>query len=312
MTAGDHTGSAAGFDYAAYLEAKRYVDDAALNPTCFETFTTGAKGAQRWLELGAGIGTMLARLLDRGAVHSGRYTMVDGDAGFIRRASAWLRHTLEAANYVVADANGPGGLGLRVVDRARGVDLEVELVEAEALGFLRSHDAAYDSVVAHTFVDLVDTGALLDRLVPVMTPSAPALFSGVYAASSRFDPPHDDDADLWTAYHRSMEPRGGPDHAEELRRELDAQRWSHAEGRGDWKVGGSAAGRALDGNEAVFMASILDTIEREPAVIRALGRARLARWLGARREQLRGGTLAFHAAQVDFVAHAPAHRDENT
>ena len=56
-------------DYARYLAAKTTVDDRALNRHVLaELCRLMPAGAPRVLEVGAGLGTMVARLMDWGAV----------------------------------------------------------------------------------------------------------------------------------------------------------------------------------------------------------------------------------------------------
>lgn len=60
-------------DYVRYLQAKRSVDDRAINPDVLHTFIRSlrdrpaSKNELRVLEVGAGIGAMLERLLRKGA-----------------------------------------------------------------------------------------------------------------------------------------------------------------------------------------------------------------------------------------------------
>ncbi len=68
------------FDYARYLAAKTTVDDRALNRHVLaELRHLMPAGAPRVLEIGAGLGTMVARLMDWGAVSAGEYILLDAD-----------------------------------------------------------------------------------------------------------------------------------------------------------------------------------------------------------------------------------------
>ena len=60
--------------YARYLAAKTTVDDRALNGHVLaELRRLMPAGAPRVLEVGAGLGTMVARLMDWGVVGAGEY-----------------------------------------------------------------------------------------------------------------------------------------------------------------------------------------------------------------------------------------------
>ena len=67
-------------DYARYLAAKTTVDDRALNRHVLaELRRLMPAGAPQVLEVGAGLGTMVARLMDWGAVGAGEYILLDAD-----------------------------------------------------------------------------------------------------------------------------------------------------------------------------------------------------------------------------------------
>ena len=68
------------FDYPRYLAAKTTVDDRALNRHVLaELRRLMPVGAPRVVEVGAGLGTMVARLLDWGVVGAGEYILLDAD-----------------------------------------------------------------------------------------------------------------------------------------------------------------------------------------------------------------------------------------
>src|ERR1700745_4100267 len=67
-------------DYARYLAAKTTVDDRALNQHVLAALRRlMPAGAPRVLEVGAGLGTMVARLMDWGVVGAGEYILLDAD-----------------------------------------------------------------------------------------------------------------------------------------------------------------------------------------------------------------------------------------
>src|SRR5260370_38267342 len=107
------------FDYARYLAAKTTVDDRALNRHVLaELRRLMPAGAPRVLEVGAGLGTMVARLVDWGAVGAGEYILIDADRQLLdcsRRclrdwaAMRHLRTDLRPAGPRVGDRRGPSG-----------------------------------------------------------------------------------------------------------------------------------------------------------------------------------------------------------
>ena len=67
--------------YARYLAAKATVDDRALNGHVLaELRRLMPACTPRVLDVGAGLGTMVARLMDWGVVGTGEYILLDGSA----------------------------------------------------------------------------------------------------------------------------------------------------------------------------------------------------------------------------------------
>src|SRR3974390_136258 len=83
--------ASATLDYARYLAAKTTVDDRALNRHVLaELCRLMPAGAPRVLEVGAGLGTMGARLIDSGAVGGGEYLLLDADRQLVDCSRRWL------------------------------------------------------------------------------------------------------------------------------------------------------------------------------------------------------------------------------
>src|SRR5690242_21820479 len=90
MTSFDEASMASG--YARYLAAKTTVDDRALNRHVLaELRRLMPAGAPQVLEVGAGLGTMVARLMDWGAVGAGEYVLLDADRQLLDCSRRWLR-----------------------------------------------------------------------------------------------------------------------------------------------------------------------------------------------------------------------------
>src|ERR1700761_324395 len=90
MTSFDQASTTAG--YGRYLAAKTTVDDRALNGHVLaELRRLLPPGAPRVLEVGAGLGTMVARLLDWGVVTAGEYVLLDTDRPLLDQSRRWLR-----------------------------------------------------------------------------------------------------------------------------------------------------------------------------------------------------------------------------
>jgi SAM-dependent methyltransferase len=293
------------FDYARYLAAKTTVDDRALNrPVLAELRRLMPAGAPRVLEVGAGLGTMVARLMDWGAVGAGEYILLDADRPLLDCSRQWLRDWAAAQ-------------GLRCDPRPDGLrvgDLRVRLVHAELGSYLEAaHEAPADVLIANAVLDLVDVPAVLPGLWRLLVPGGLYWFTINYDGESIFEPGHPHDDRIMQAYHRDMDERvryGRPAGESRTGRRLfhylrAAGAPALAAGSSDWVVSAGPDGN-YPGDEAYFLRSILNTIQNalrnRPDRVEP---ADLADWLAERGRQLAAGELVYIAHQLDFVGRAP-------
>jgi SAM-dependent methyltransferase len=293
------------FDYARYLAAKTTVDDRALNRHVLAGLRRLIPaGAPRILEVGAGLGTMVARLRDWGAVGGGEYILLDADRQLLDSSRRWLRDWAAAR-------------GLRCDPLPDGLqvgDLRVRLVHAELGSYLEAADGARaDVLIANAVLDLVEVSALLPDLLRLLVPGGVYWFTINYDGESIFAPGHPHDDQVIRAYHRDMDERiryGRPAGESRTGRRLfhhlrDAGAPALAAGSSDWVVYPAADG-SYPADEAYFLHCILSTIrdalrnrqdQVEPAV--------LAGWLAERGRQLAAGELVYIAHQLDFAGRSP-------
>jgi SAM-dependent methyltransferase len=293
------------FDYARYLAAKTTVDDRALNQHVLaELRRLMPAGAPRVLEVGAGLGTMVARLTDWGVVTAGEYTLLDTDQQLLDSSRQWLRDWAAAR-------------GLRCDPRPDGLlvgDLRVRLVHAELGRYLETaHAAPADVLIANAVLDLVDVPAILPGLLRLLVPGGAYWFTVNYDGESIFAPGHPCDGQIMTAYHRDMDERiryGRPAGESQTGRHLfhhlrAAGAPALAAGPSDWVVHAGPDG-TYPGEEAYFLRSILDTIgnalRNRPDRVAP---ADLAGWIAERGRQLAAGELVYLAHQLDFAGRSP-------
>ncbi len=290
------------YEYTRYLAAKKTVDDRALNRSVLaELRRLMPPGQPRILEIGAGLGTMAARLLEWGVVSVGEYTLLDVDPQLLRDSRAWLGGWATARGVPIE----PLPDGLRVGD------LRVRLVEAELGGYLDAgRGEPADVLIANAFLDLVDVPAVLPSLLRLLVPGGVYWFTINFDGESIFSPDDPRDDDVLRAYHRSMDERvrfGRPAGESQAGRHLFASLCAAAAppvaaGSSDWVVHAAPDGTYPD-DEGFFLDSILQTIEDaltdrvEPAV--------LSGWVAARRRQLAAGELVYIAHQLDFAGRSP-------
>jgi hypothetical protein len=293
------------FDYARFLAAKTTVDDRALNRQVLaELCRLMPAGAPRVLEVGAGLGTMVARLMDWGLINAGEYTLLDVDRQLLDDSRRWLCDWA-AARGVRSD---PLPDGLRVGD------LRVRLVQAELGSYLEAgHRASADVLIANAVLDLVDVPAVLPGLLRLLIPGGLYWFTINYDGESIFTPDHPYDDQIMRAYHRDMDERfryGGPPGESRTGRRLfqylrAVGAPALAAGSSDWVVC-ARPDRNYPDEEAYFLRSILNAFQNalrngeervEPA--------RLADWLAVRGRQLAAGELVYIAHQLDFAGRSP-------
>jgi hypothetical protein len=286
------------YSYSRYLTAKRSVDDRALNRQVLaELCRVMPHGEVRIVEIGAGLGTMVARLLEWQVVRAGEYTLVDVDRGLLQDAGVWL----------TAWANARG---LRTVALPDGLllgDLRVRLVEAELGSYVEAGvREPVDVLIAHAFLDLVDVPAVLPGLLRRLIPGGAYWFTINFDGETIIQPDHPGDDDVLRAYARSMEERiryGRPAGESRTGRHLfhhltAAGAPPLASGSSDWVVHARPDGTYL-GDEAYFLDCILQTVH--DAVADRVRPADLAAWMAVRRRQLARGELFYLAHQLDFA-----------
>jgi hypothetical protein len=294
------------FDYDRYLTAKTTVDDRALNRHVLDELRRlMPAGARRVLEVGAGLGTMVARLLDWGVVGAGEYILLDADRQLLDCSRRWLCDWAAARG--LRSELLPDGLQLG--------DLRVRLVHAELGEYLGAgHGMLADALIANAILDLVDVPALLPALLRLLVPRGVYWFTINYDGESVFEPGHPHDDQVMAAYHRDMDERvryGQPAGDSRTGRRLFHQLRAAgapalAAGSSDWVVCAGPDGN-YPGDEAYFLRSIISTIQN--ALRSSADRvepADLADWLAVRGRQLAAGELVYIAHQLDFAGRAPS------
>src|ERR1700744_6607569 len=258
MTSPDEVSMA--FDYARYLAAKTTGDDRALNqPVLAGLRRLMPAGAPRVLEVGAGLGTMVARLMDWGVVGDGEYILLDTDRQLLDDSRRWLRDWAAARG--LRNDLLPDGLQIG--------DLRVRLVPAELGGYLDTdHGALADVLIANAVLDLVDVPAILPGLLRLLVPGGFYWFTINYDGESIFAPGHPRDDQVMQADLRDMDvcvrygrPAGESRTGRHLFHHLrTAGAPALAAGSSDWVVSPGPDG-TYPGDEADFLRSILGTIQ---------------------------------------------------
>src|SRR6202042_2079429 len=244
--------------------------------------------------LGAGLGTMVARLMDWGVVGTGEYILLDADRQLLDDSRRWLRDWAAARGLrsdVLPDGLQVGDLRVRLEHAELGRYLEA------AHGAQGAQGAPAGVLIANAVLDLVDVPAILPGLLRLLVPGGIYWFTINYDGESIFAPGHPHDDQVMQAYHRDMDERfryGRPAGDSRTGRRLfhylqAAGAPPLAAGSSDWVVSAGPDGN-YPGDEAYFLRSILNTIQN---ALRSrqdrVEPADLAGWLAERRRQLVAG-----------------------
>ncbi len=300
------------FDFPRYLSAKKSVDDRAINRAVWQALAGALPVATperplRVLEVGAGVGTMVERMVERGLLSYAQYTALDALAENAAAARERLPAWAEQAGYAVEP--GAGGEMTLAKDRQRVL---VELVTADLFDFIRQEQGRrqWDLLVAHAFLDLMDVPATLPQLFSLGRPGGWFYFTINFDGATLLEPVLDAalEAQIERLYHRTMDERitGG-------RRSGDSRTGRHlfahlrqagaqilAAGASDWVVFAGADGRYPQ-DEAYFLQFIVHTIHQALAGHPELDAGRFEAWTAARFAQIERGELVYIAHQLDFA-----------
>ena len=305
-------GEAGPYDsFPRYLRAKKTVDDRALNAQVWarlaEELVTGVRADPlQVLEVGAGIGTMVQRVLERRLIENGHYTALDAEGENIEYARENLPAWTQSVGFDVQHAS-------KNVIRLQktGQQLTLSLVTGDIFGYLppAAPSSSWDLLIAHAFLDLVDLDRALPLLLEAVRPGGLVYFTINFDGVTIFDPVIDPvlDQKLMALYHQTMDERlvggrlSGDSHTGRRLFEALDQRGVEvlAAGSSDWVVFPSRAGYM--GDEAYFLHFIVETVRGALEGRPGLDPEGFAAWIARRHDQIRQKTLRLIVHQLDFL-----------
>jgi SAM-dependent methyltransferase len=298
------------YSFTRYLAAKKSVDDRALNRHVWGSLVRVLPGANATtpltlLEVGAGIGTMVERLLDWGPLTHAAYTAVDAEPIHIEEARRRLPGWAASRDFNVEQA----GNKLCFQRGEQKVSLELEAINLFDLVNRVRGQRAWDLLIAHAFMDLVDVPARLPALFDLLRPGGLFYFTLVFDGATLFQPEIDPtlDAQIEALYHQTMDQRitGGKSSGDSRtgRHLFGHLQAAGAElldaGSSDWVVFPGPDGYPAD--EAYFLHFIIHTVHSALQEHPGLDAACFADWIAQRHAQVEQGTLVYIAHQLDFL-----------
>lgn len=287
------------YSFPKYLLAKQSVDDRALNKDVLSALKAHLPQQPiRIIEVGAGIGTMLNRLIRWDIIQNAEYVMVDEMLENIAYASAWIPQFATEAGLSVERA---GTNRLRVFDDFH--DIHIHLEQADVFDFIQKNKEPANLLIAHAFLDLLPMPQSLSKLLSLTQSLAwmTINFDGV----TTFEPTIDAGLDekIERLYHSSMDTRPTGGDSKSGRHLFGHLEKSDAEvlavGASDWVVY-SKDGKYPD-DEGYFLNFILHFFEESLARHVELNSDEFADWIRKRRTQIKHGELTYIAHQMDFL-----------
>lgn len=294
--------------YQRYLEVKRSIDDRSLNQGVFRCLLDHLSDLNRprVLEIGSGIGTMVARGIEWGLLKRAEYTAVDRDLDNLAYTHHYLGHWAGENGYFV-EYKGPQSIILTKGDK----EVTVLLNGADAIDLIKSGGSErWDLLIAHLFLDLVDITQNLPPWIRLLRPGGTFYLSLVLDGPTILRPVIDKGLDelLVRAYHQKMDrklPIGSPYRSSETGRQaLDLLLTMNdveiiEVGSSDWII--CPRHHRYTQEELDFLEFIIQTISEALKEEGAVDGVRLGDWISKRREQLQDGKLIYMSHQIDIV-----------
>ena len=315
------------YSYPRYLAAKKSLDNRSLNRQVWQRFVEVLPRASRdrplrLLEVGAGIGTMVERVLEKRLLSRATYTAIDAELASISEAARRLPRWATQHGFRVSPApsSAPSFQDRRWRLRFQSgqdgeQDIAVELEAVELSAFVRREQGrqTWDVLLAHAFLDLMDVTSILPGLVSVLSPGGLLYCTLTFDGATVFQPQLEPqlDAQIEALYHRTMDQRriaGARSGESRAGRHLFGHMRTAgvevlAAGSSDWVVFAGSDGYPAD--EAYFLHCILDTVEAALTGHPELDAERFTAWLAQRHAQVEHGSLVYITHQLDVLGRLP-------
>ncbi len=272
-----------------YLAAKKSVDDRALNWQVWQRLVTALPRATpqqplRVLEVGAGIGSMVERLVAGDVLTHATYMAIDRAPALLAEAHRRLCQWARERGFEV-DENRQGQL--HVWRAGQHITIETEAIDVGHFMAREHGRRVWDLLIGQAFLDLIDMPTTLPGLCSLVRPGG-------------------------LLYHQAIDQRvldGKPSGDSRAGRRLFAHLRTAAvdvlaAGGSDWVVFAGANGYPAD--EAYFLHDIIHTIDLVLTGHPHLDAERLGAWVAQRHAQIEQGALVYIAHQLDVLGRMTA------
>jgi SAM-dependent methyltransferase len=307
----------ANYSFTHYLAAKKTVDDRALNQHVWQSlvnslFPLTPDEPLRVIEVGAGIGTMIERLLERDVLGRAAYTAIDAEPQNVLEARRRLPLWAGQNGYCLTEGRGEQ---LCLQHGKREVCIELETIDVFDFISRERGRRTWDLLIAHAFLDMVHVPRILPLLCSMLRDGGllylTIAFDGMTTLQPVIDP--DFDALVETLYHRTADERTVDEqpsgdswtgrHLFEHLRGVGAELLDA--GSSDWVVFAGPDGYVAD--EKYFLHFIIHNIHTALEGHPHLDAGRFTDWIARRHAQVEEGVLVYIAHQLDFLARVSKH-----
>lgn len=302
------------YSFTRYLAAKKSVDDRALNRQVLHVLGESLNKLSnerplKVLEIGAGIGTMIERMIEWELLNNLEYTAIDSQSVNIDFARQRLLDWAALNQLQIVE----DGINLQFSSSKSTV--LVKLLDVDLFDFLKLNQelGAWDLLIAHAFLDLIDVSSTLPRIFNCANDGGFFYFSINYDGLTSLQPDIDQEFDelILELYHRTMEQRmRGDQHFGDrftgrhlFQHIQDAGGEILASGSSDWVVYPGSSGYHHD--EAYFLHFIIHTIYSALENHTEMDSQRFEDWIRLRHDQIERQELVYIAHQLDYFGVCP-------
>jgi SAM-dependent methyltransferase len=300
------------YSFTRYLEVKAEIDNQALNQRVWAKLLEFLSNKEdlRIIEIGAGIGTMLERILSANLLRQASYTALDISPENLSIARTRIADWALNKNVKVNEISN----NCFLLERHRQV-VSVKLRSADVLDYVEQSKnwKEYDLVIANAFLDLIDIPYLLPRLFRLLDQSGLFYLTINYDGLTILEPPINDDLDhqILKLYNETMDyrtRRGLPSGDSQSGRHLFHQIQNAggrilAAGSSDWVLYPGEKGYTED--ETYFLHFIIHTIFMALENHSQINFMAFEEWINKRHEQIDSSELVYIAHQIDFLGQIP-------
>jgi hypothetical protein len=285
--------------FQEYLLTKQSVDDRALNKDVLATLKAHLPPAPfSIVEVGAGIGTMLVRLLRWEILSDAEYLLIDEMADNVAFGMEFVSKWAEENSFRVLSV---GSDTLHLSNPSRSIT--AKFIHGNMFDFISSRPSPADLLIAHAVLDLLPLPESLPKLFSLTKDLAwlTINFDGCSILEPAIEPALDRRIEL--LYHKTMDRRPGGGDSQSGRNlftYLDQAKADILEaGSSDWVVYPQRGKYTAD--EAAFLQYIVGFFEESLTAHPDLDAGKFSRWLHTRRNQIAKAELVYIAHQLDFL-----------